>query len=120
MMAGLVVGAGLADQVAKRVGAKITVAAGFALLTAGMAAGATTVPAIRARGLDEFGRTIQVIADMVGERAGRGPDDLAARTLAGAVLGVAMTMWFAASDDLEDFATKLDQGLALLKAGLPL
>jgi len=41
MMAGLAAGAGLADQLAKRIGAKITVAVGFVLLTAGMATGAT-------------------------------------------------------------------------------
>jgi MFS transporter, DHA2 family, multidrug resistance protein len=41
MMAGLAVGAGLADQVAKRIGAKITVALGFAVLAASLAAGTT-------------------------------------------------------------------------------
>ncbi len=41
MMAGLAVGAGLADQAARRIGAKITVAAGFTILAASLAVGAT-------------------------------------------------------------------------------
>ena len=41
MMAGLAAGAGLADQMARRIGAKITVALGFAVLAASLAAGAT-------------------------------------------------------------------------------
>ena len=39
---GLVVGAALADRVASRVGAKLTVAAGFAITTAGLLLGATS------------------------------------------------------------------------------
>jgi AcrR family transcriptional regulator len=76
--------------------------------------------AVRARSLDEFGRTIQIITAMVAERAGREADDVAVRTLAGAVLGVAMTAWFASSGDLHNFAGDFDRGLALLEAGLPL
>jgi MFS transporter, DHA2 family, multidrug resistance protein len=41
LMAGLALGAGLADQVAKRATAKLTVAFGFAILTVGLALGAT-------------------------------------------------------------------------------
>ncbi len=42
MIGGLVVGAAIADRVAKRTGAKSTVALGFAILAAGLASGATT------------------------------------------------------------------------------
>lgn len=42
LIGGLAVGASLADRIAARVGAKLTVAAGFALLAAGLAIGATT------------------------------------------------------------------------------
>jgi MFS transporter, DHA2 family, multidrug resistance protein len=45
LMAGLAVGAGLADQVAKRVTAKLTTALGFAILTAGLVLGATMTAA---------------------------------------------------------------------------
>ncbi len=81
---------------------------------------AMTIPAVRARSLDEFARTIGVISSLVGERAGRDPDDLAVRTFAGAVLGVAMATWFTASGDLEEFAGEFERALALLEAGLPL
>jgi hypothetical protein len=40
--------------------------------------------------MDEFARTIGVMAGALAKRAGRGPDDLAVRTLAGAVIGVIM------------------------------
>lgn len=42
MMAGLAAGAGLADITAKGIGAKLTVALGFAILTAGLVTGART------------------------------------------------------------------------------
>jgi AcrR family transcriptional regulator len=81
---------------------------------------AMTIPAVRARSLDEFARTIGVISSLVGERAGRDPDDMAVRTFAGAVLGVAMATWFTASGDHEEFAREFERALALLEAGLPL
>ena len=42
LIGGLAVGAGLADRIAARAGAKLTVAAGFVLLATGLALGATT------------------------------------------------------------------------------
>jgi MftR C-terminal domain len=36
--------------------------------------------------LDEFARTIQVMATAIAERTGRNPDDFEVRTLAGAAL----------------------------------
>jgi DHA2 family multidrug resistance protein-like MFS transporter len=44
LIGGLAVGASLADRIAARAGAKLTVAAGFVLLAAGLALGATTSP----------------------------------------------------------------------------
>jgi AcrR family transcriptional regulator len=86
---------------------------------------AFTVPEIRARALDEFARTIAVIAEAVAKRAGRGPDDLAVRTMAGAIIGVIMSItmpWAGWSDrqTVEDTFQRIDQALALLEAGLPL
>jgi AcrR family transcriptional regulator len=82
---------------------------------------ALTVPAVRARSLDEFSRTIGIIAAALAERTGRDPDDPNVRTFAGAVVGVAMTAWFAGpGDDVADFARNFDESLALLEAGLPL
>jgi AcrR family transcriptional regulator len=84
-----------------------------------------TVPEIRARAMDEFARTITVVAEAVGKRAGRPADDLAVRTIAGAVVGVIMSMtipWEGWSDptSFEDTFVRIDQALALLEAGLPL
>jgi AcrR family transcriptional regulator len=81
---------------------------------------AMTIPAVRARSLDEFARTIGVIASLVGERAGRDPDDVAVRTFAGAVLGVALGAWFTTAGDLEKFLQEFEGALALLEDGLPL
>ena len=79
------------------------------------------IPAIRARMLDELGRTTQLLASAIAERTGRAEDDFAVLTVAGAVLGVAMSAWFTtANDDVEAFADKYERGLALLEAGLPL
>jgi AcrR family transcriptional regulator len=85
-----------------------------------------TVPEIRARAVDEFARTIAVISEALAKRSGRPADDLAVRTLAGAVIGVIMsnTMpWHGWSDDRQSFVdmfSRVDQALALLEAGLPL
>ena len=79
------------------------------------------IPAIRARMLDELGRTTQLLASAIAERTGRAADDFAVLTVAGAVLGVAMSAWFStANDDIEAFADHYERGLALLEAGLPL
>ena len=84
-----------------------------------------TVPEIRARALDEFARTINVIGEAVARRAGRPSDDLEVRVLAGAIVGVIMSItlpWEGWSDPqtLEDTFRHIEQGLALLEAGLPL
>jgi AcrR family transcriptional regulator len=84
-----------------------------------------TVPEVRARALDEFARTIAVIGEAVAKRAGRPADDLAVRTIAGAIIGVIMSItmpWEGWSDrqTVEEVFLRIDQGLALLEAGLPL
>ena len=83
------------------------------------------VPEIRARAMDEFARTMDVIAEAVAKRVDRDPADLAVRALSGAVVGVIMSVtmpwknWsyeFGASD----MFNHIDEALALLEAGLPL
>jgi len=81
---------------------------------------ALTVPAIRARMLDEFARTIQVMATGIAERTGRNPDDFEVRTLVGAALGVAISSWFTAQGDMERFMADYARALELLLTGLPL
>jgi AcrR family transcriptional regulator len=84
-----------------------------------------TVPEVRARALDEFARTITVLTEAVSKRTGRAPDDLAVRTVAGAIIGVIMSItipWENWSDgtSFEDTFARIDEALALLEAGLPL
>jgi AcrR family transcriptional regulator len=91
------------------------------------------VPEIRARAFDEFARVIEVIGEAIARRAGRPPEDPNSRTLAGAVIGVVMSvtmpgMIAAEGDagteydvgDVRDLFARIDEGLALLEAGLPL
>ena len=85
-----------------------------------------TVPEVRARAMDEFARTIAVTGEALAKRTGRPTDDLAVRTIAGAIIGVIMSItmpWEGWSNDrrtLEDTFERIDQALALLEAGLPL
>jgi AcrR family transcriptional regulator len=84
-----------------------------------------SVPEIRARAFDELATTIQGMADALAKRAGRDPDDLAVRTIAGAVLGIMITVtmpWtnLAREDASTDAFRRVDEALALLEAGLPL
>ncbi len=84
-----------------------------------------TVPEVRARAMDEFARSIAVVAEAVARRAGRPADDLAVRTVAGAIIGVIMAItlpWAGWTEQasFEDTFARIDEGLALLEAGLPL
>jgi AcrR family transcriptional regulator len=84
-----------------------------------------TVPEIRARAMDEFARTITVVAEAIAKRAGRSPDDLAVRAAAGAIIGVIMSVtmpWEGWSEEasFEDTFGHIDEALGLLEAGLPL
>jgi len=80
-----------------------------------------SVPELRAAMLDELLRTIRLIAALVADRVGRSSDDPAARTFAGALIGVAMsTMLEGADAERVPEAASLDAALALLEAGLPL
>ena len=79
-----------------------------------------SVPAIRARTLDELVRMGGVIGQLVGERTKRDPNDMEVRTFAAAVLGVVVVAWLGASGDVEKFLQELERGTALLEAGLRL
>ena len=84
-----------------------------------------TVPEIRARAMDEFARTIDVVAEAVAKRADRSPDDVAVRAMAGAIIGVIMSVtmpWEGWSEgtSFEDTFGRIDEALGLLEAGLPL
>jgi AcrR family transcriptional regulator len=91
-----------------------------------------TVPELRARALDEFARTIHVVGGAVAKRAGRQEDDLAVRTMAGAIIGVIMSVtmpwesWRAigvpdtSHEVIKTSFKQIDKALALLEGGLPL
>jgi AcrR family transcriptional regulator len=82
------------------------------------------VPEIRARALDELTRTIDEMGSVLAVRAGREPDDFAARVMAGALTGVIMAAtipWAMAPDlDLDEMFARIDAGLAQLENGLSL
>jgi AcrR family transcriptional regulator len=93
------------------------------------------VPEIRARAMNEFARTINAIAGALATRTGRCSDDLRVRVLAGAVIGVMMSVFLPeslgggadADADAEveswlsaDSVARIDEALALLEEGLPL
>jgi AcrR family transcriptional regulator len=80
-----------------------------------------TIPDVRSRALDEFARSIDVMAEAIARRTGRAPDDPAVRNMAGALTGVVMSAtmpWGSAPND--DMFERIDAALAHLEAGLPL
>jgi AcrR family transcriptional regulator len=84
-----------------------------------------SVPEVRARALDEFARTIAVMSEALAKRSGRPADDLTVRTIAGAIIGVIMSItmpWDGWSDrqTIEETFGRVDTALGLLEAGLPL
>jgi AcrR family transcriptional regulator len=90
------------------------------------------VPEIRARAMNEFGRSINVITAALAARTGRCKDDLRIRVLAGAVIGVMIAIFLPENLDEEtlpdlsahllgpDSVDRIDEALALLEEGLPL
>jgi AcrR family transcriptional regulator len=79
------------------------------------------VPELRARTLDNFTQSVTMAAELIAKRQGRDPSDLAVRTVAGAVVGVGLSVMMAAAEDPSaDMVALMDAGLAHLEAGLPL
>lgn len=84
-----------------------------------------SVPQLRSAVGDQFLDMLPVVSELVTqlvvERAGRVPDDLAVRTMAGAVIGVAFSVMLTAAEDPgSDWVALVDAGFAHLEAGLPL
>jgi hypothetical protein len=85
-----------------------------------------TVPEVRARATDEFARMITVMSEALARRAGRPADDMAVRTVAGALIGVILSITLPVDDlpgddqSIRAMFERLDEALALLEAGLPL
>ncbi len=80
-----------------------------------------TVPRLRAAMLDRISHAMQLLARTMAERAGRHPDDFTVRTVAGAVVGAAMAVSAAITDDPDaDLPALIDQAIAHLEPGLTL
>ena len=80
-----------------------------------------TVPELRSRALEEYLKSGGMTAELIAKRLGRDPHDFAIRILAGAVIGIGlsvMVMWM--EDPAADIVELMDAGLAHLEAGLPL
>jgi AcrR family transcriptional regulator len=81
-----------------------------------------TVPELRARAVQQYVDTIELLAAAVAERAGLPADDFSARVVAGAVIGAALAAVSKGATigyQLPDF-DRMDAALNLLQAGLPL
>lgn len=78
-----------------------------------------SVPPLRAMLVDQLRGPMRLIAEAVAERVGRAPDDPGVRALAGAVLGVGLSVMFAWGEDPEaDIVPLIDEAMAQLEAGL--
>jgi AcrR family transcriptional regulator len=77
------------------------------------------VPALRARVMDNFFGTIDVIAGPIATRVGVEPSDLRVRALAGAFVGclIPVTEAWARSGGEQDLAELIDQVLASMESG---
>lgn len=80
-----------------------------------------TVPELRAAAINNLAQTMQMLAKIVAKKMGREEDDLAIRTLAGAIIGVNISamLYYAEHPDV-DFTKLLDESLTLLEEGLQL
>jgi len=77
-------------------------------------------PDLRAATLEQFTGTVELLAGIVAERAGKPASDMSVLALAGAVVGVTMSVMIAAGQDPNaDFVALLDAAMALLEEGLP-
>jgi EmrB/QacA subfamily drug resistance transporter len=80
-----------------------------------------TVPRLRAAMLDQISQAMQLLANAMADRAGRRPDDLAVRTVAGAIVGAAVAVSTVLGDDPDaDLPALIDQAIAQLEPGLAL
>jgi len=84
-----------------------------------------TTPEVRARAMDDFARTITVMAEVVARRTGLSPDDLRVRTAAGAIFGSILAATAPWDGYREDFVSnslfdRVDEALGVLEEGLRL
>jgi AcrR family transcriptional regulator len=78
-------------------------------------------PELRSRAMQQYLAAIELLAEIVAERAGLPPDDFSSRVLAGGVIGAvlaAMPGGLTTDVDRRDFSY-MDSALVLLRDGLP-
>ncbi|HEY0807607.1 MAG TPA: TetR family transcriptional regulator [Pseudonocardiaceae bacterium] len=79
------------------------------------------VPELRASSMDNYMKSMTMIAEILAERIGRPADDFPVQVFAGALVGVALaTMQGVINHPEDSFMGLLDRGFELLEAGLPL
>src|SRR6201995_1455782 len=85
------------------------------------------VPEIRARAMDDFARTVTMMAGAMAKRTGLSPDDLRVRTASGAIFGAIMAVtapwdWDAYRDEQinADLFQRVEEDLAVLQESLTL
>jgi AcrR family transcriptional regulator len=90
---------------------------------------AMQIPEVRARVVDEFVRTINLIAEAVALLAGRGAADFEVRAMSGAIMGVLMsvmvpetsdTLTAEGMSDVRELFARFDRALDYLERGMPL
>lgn len=80
-----------------------------------------SVRELRATLLDQLVSTMELLRQVLAERTGRQPHDVALRSLAGAVIGVTMAVIIALGDDpTANIGVLLDEGMGHLEAGFGL
>ncbi len=84
-----------------------------------------TIPEVRARAMDDFSRTISMMAGAMAKRTGLSPDDLRVRTASGAIFGAIMAAtapWdtYKAEQINADLFQRVDDALAVLQESLRL
>jgi AcrR family transcriptional regulator len=78
-------------------------------------------PELRTAVLDEYTRSLRLLAGLLAERLGRDENDLRVRVFSGAMVGVALAVLeLGAQQPFEDVTDMLDHAFGLLEKGLPL
>jgi hypothetical protein len=70
--------------------------------------------------VDGYVSGLVMLTDALAQRTGRAGDDIAVRTLAGAIVGIGVAALLTADETPADFLEQFDAQLAQLEAGLDL
>jgi len=80
------------------------------------------VPALRSRSLENFTKTVDLLAGVIAQRTGLAPDSVEIRAFSGAVIGALTSVIFTwlESGGVENLAELADRAFVLVAGGLPL